>query len=461
MQIPLLRLQCGVNSYDWGKVGQESAAARYAATTAAPDFKVEDDKPYAELWMGTHPSLPSKDVETQRSLLDLVQDNQALLSTEISERYGSRLPFLFKVLSVRKALSIQAHPNKKLAEQLHARDPRNYPDDNHKPEMTIAVTPFEGLCGFRPLAEITHFLQAIQPLRTLVGSQAAGDFEQAVKGNEDSEDSSVIQKNKDALRSLFTILMESAPEKVETACKELVALAKDSPDSFGTLPGEVETNPSNPGELAEIIGRLDQQFPNDIGSFVFFFLNFVKLEPGEAMFLKADDIHAYVSGDIIECMASSDNVVRAGFTPKFKDVDTLTKMLTYSYAPIEDQKLRPTDYPYTILNATAYSSASESMLYDPPIEEFSVVKTDLKRTGAKATFDPIEGPSVIICTRGNGTITVGSKTEEVREGYVFFVGATAECIIQNTGSGEGEDDVFTTFKAFCELDGKEDLTNGN
>jgi mannose-6-phosphate isomerase len=159
-----------------------------------------------------------------------------------------------------------------------------YSDDNHKPEMTIAVTPFEGLCGFRPLAEITHFLQAIQPLRTLVGSQAAGDFEQAVKGNEDSEDSSVIQKNKDALRSLFTILMESAPEKVETACKELVALAKDSPDSFGTLPGEVETNPSNPGELAEIIGRLDQQFPNDIGSFVFFFLNFVKLEPGEAMF---------------------------------------------------------------------------------------------------------------------------------------------------------------------------------
>lgn len=82
--------------------------------------------------MGTHPSLPSKDVETQRSLLDLVQDNQALLSTEISERYGSRLPFLFKVLSVRKALSIQAHPNKKLAEQLHARDPRNYPGMWHE-----------------------------------------------------------------------------------------------------------------------------------------------------------------------------------------------------------------------------------------------------------------------------------------------------------------------------------------
>lgn len=77
--------------------------------------------------MGTHPSLPSKDVETQRTLLDLVQDNQALLSTEISERYAGRLPFLFKVLSIGKALSIQAHPNKKLAEQLHARDSKNYP----------------------------------------------------------------------------------------------------------------------------------------------------------------------------------------------------------------------------------------------------------------------------------------------------------------------------------------------
>lgn len=80
--------------------------------------------------MGTHPSLPSKDLETQRTLLDLVQDNQALMSTEITERYGGKLPFLFKVLSIRKALSIQAHPNKKLAEKLHARDSQNYPGND-------------------------------------------------------------------------------------------------------------------------------------------------------------------------------------------------------------------------------------------------------------------------------------------------------------------------------------------
>lgn len=80
--------------------------------------------------MGTHPSLPSKDVETQRNLLDLVQDNQALMTTEITKRYGGKLPFLFKVLSIRKALSIQAHPNKKLAEKLHSKDPNNYPGEH-------------------------------------------------------------------------------------------------------------------------------------------------------------------------------------------------------------------------------------------------------------------------------------------------------------------------------------------
>lgn len=77
--------------------------------------------------MGTHPSLPSKDLETQRSLLELVKDNQQLLGSTVSQKFGDKLPFLFKVLSIGKALSIQAHPNKKLAEQLHAKDPKNYP----------------------------------------------------------------------------------------------------------------------------------------------------------------------------------------------------------------------------------------------------------------------------------------------------------------------------------------------
>ncbi|KAK2764396.1 Mannose-6-phosphate isomerase [Arachnomyces sp. PD_36] len=458
MQVPLFRLQCGVNSYDWGKIGQESAAARFANTTPASGFSIEEAKPYAELWMGTHPSNPSKDVETQRSLLDLVQDNQALMSSEINERYGGKLPFLFKVLSIRKALSIQAHPNKKLAEVLHQRSPSNYPDDNHKPEMTIALNPFEGLCGFRPLAEITHFLRNIQPFRDAVGAQAAEQFEKAVNGQEDSADPQTIESNKKALRSVFSSLMKSPSSEIAAAAEKLVLAAKDSPSTFASLSSE----PDSPSELAELVIRLNGQFPNDIGLFVLFFLNFVKMEAGEAMFLKADDIHAYISGDIIECMASSDNVVRAGFTPKFKDVDTLTDMLTYSYAPIEEQKMQAAEYPYAALNATAYSSASSVVLYDPPIEEFAVAKADLNRPGAKATFEGIVGPSIVICTRGQGKISIdGAKTEEMKEGNVFFVGATATCVVENTGTGsEDEEDPLTVFKAFCELDGTEDQVNG-
>ena len=240
--------------------------------------------------------------------------------------------------------------------------------------------------------------------------------------------------------------MNAKKEDVEAASKELVASAKKEGSEFAD--GGVSATSGK--ELADLIVRLDGQFPGDIGLFVLFFLNYVKLEVGEAMFLKADDIHAYLSGDIIECMAASDNVVRAGFTPKFKDVDTLISMLTYSYAPISEQKMEPVDYPYVTLNAGAYSSGSQAILYDPPIDEFSVVKTDLKKKGAKATFEQIAGPSIFICTSGEGKISVGPTVEEVKPGYVYFVGATAEVVLES----DGED--FTTFKAFCELHGKED-----
>ncbi|KAK5124783.1 Mannose-6-phosphate isomerase [Meristemomyces frigidus] len=447
MQVPLLRLQCGCNSYEWGKVGKDSAAARYASATPSDSFSIQDDKPYAELWMGTHPSNPSKDLTTGRTLLDLVQDNQALMSKEVAERYQQKLPFLFKVLSINKALSIQAHPNKKLAEQLHKKDSKNYPDDNHKPEMTIAITPFDGLCGFRPLNEIAHFLQHIPSLRQLVGDKEVKKFEQTVKSQETSEDSAKAEENKKALQSAFTALMNSKPEDVEKAAPKLIQQAKDEASEFAGSGG-----PTNDGkQLADLMIRLNSQFPADLGLFVSFFLNYVQLAIGEAMFLKADDIHAYLSGDIIECMAASDNVVRAGFTPKFKDVETLTSMLTYSYAPIEEQKMHPTDYSYCKLNQAAYSSSSAATLYDPPIEEFSVVRTSLNSSGSKVTFEAIDGPSIIICTSGQGTISVGPKKEEIKEGYVYFVGATAEVVMESSAS-EGP---FVTFKAFCELSGKE------
>ncbi|TRX93488.1 hypothetical protein FHL15_005763 [Xylaria flabelliformis] len=447
---PLYRLQCGVNSYDWGKIGFDSAAAKFAAATPSDDLNIESQKPYAELWMGTHPSNPSKDLQSGRTLLDLVESNAMLLGPSVKARYGPKLPFLFKVLSINKALSIQAHPNKKLAAQLHAQDPKNYPDDNHKPEMAIAVTDFEGLCGFRPLGEIAHFLSSVSPLRQLVGEDASKAFIATVRGQENDDSSDSSTQNKRALRSAFAALMESSPEDVASAAKSLVSEAESQGASFAN--GGTE---STSGEtMSRLISRLNKQFPDDIGLFVLFFLNYVTLSPGEALFLKADDIHAYVSGDIIECMAASDNVVRAGFTPKFKDVQNLVGMLTYDYAPIEEQKMSPTEYPYAVLNRTAYSSGSEAILYDPPIDEFSVIRSVLKGNGAKVTFDPIDGPSVIICTGGKGKISVGSKTEEIKEGYVFFVGATAELVMESEGE---KDDEFITFKAYCEV---EDHSNG-
>lgn len=242
--------------------------------------------------MGTHPSNPSKDLSTGRTLLDLVQDNQALMSSAISKRYAQKLPFLFKVLSINKALSIQAHPNKKLAEQLHAKDPKHYPDDNHKPEMTIAITPFDGLCGFRPLNEIAHFLQTVPTLRQLVGEDNASNFEKTIKGQETTDDSSKTQANKKALQTAFAALMKSSSEAIDKAASELIQQAKSQGAKFAG-----EGGPANDGkELADLMVRLNEQFPNDIGLFVTFFLNYVKLEVGEAMFLKADDIHAYLSG---------------------------------------------------------------------------------------------------------------------------------------------------------------------
>ncbi len=170
--------------------------------------------------------------------------------------------------------------------------PNSDTDDNHKPEMAIAITPFDGLCGFRPLAEIAHFLTTVPPLRKLIGDSAAKEFESTVKGQETSADSKTMAKNKEALKTAFAALMNASKESITEAAKELVGSAEKDGESFAGGGG-----PSNGGkELADLVIRLNGQFEGDIGLFVLFFLNYVKLQPGEAMFLQADDIHAYLSG---------------------------------------------------------------------------------------------------------------------------------------------------------------------
>ena len=158
--------------------------------------------------------------------------------------------------------------------------------------MTIAVTPFDGLCGFRPLAEISHFLQHIPSLRKLVGEEEAKNFENTVKGKETSDKEEDVQANKKALQTIFTKVMNTDKDALTSAVEELLQAANTEGASFAG-----EGGPSNGGkELADLVIRLNGQFPNDIGLFVQFFLNYVKLDIGEAMFLKADDIHAYLSG---------------------------------------------------------------------------------------------------------------------------------------------------------------------
>lgn len=158
--------------------------------------------------------------------------------------------------------------------------------------MALALTPFEGLCGFRPLAEINHFLSSVSQLRKLIGGTAVKEFQAAIEGKESSENVEDIKTNKRALQAVFSALMHYQKDEVSSAAEELVATAKQEGEKFAGG----GSGPNDGKELGEIIVRLNDQFKGDIGLFVFFFLNYVKLEPGEAMFLKADDIHAYISG---------------------------------------------------------------------------------------------------------------------------------------------------------------------
>jgi mannose-6-phosphate isomerase len=230
--------------------------------------------------MGTHPSGPTVVVSSDPEL-----DNKTLLNllnlfpeyvgnVNILSRYGANLPFLFKVLSVGKALSIQAHPNKALAEELYRNDPSHYPDSNHKPEMAIALTDFEALCGFRPHSEIEAFLDNVPEFRAIVGVEVTANYKNS-------------QDKKQGLKQFFTALM-TAPENVVTQNSEALVERWS----------REETIDPDKEALRKLFLRLHSHFPNDIGCFSIFFLNYLTLKPGEALFLGQDEPHAYLLGGI-------------------------------------------------------------------------------------------------------------------------------------------------------------------
>ena len=196
----VLKLTCAVQNYDWGITGDSEVSSLGALNTGQAS---DASKPYAELWMGTHPSGPSVVTSTGTGLKETIaSDAAAHLGAKTLERFGEDLPFLTKVLSVSKALSIQAHPDKTLAAQLHADRPHVYKDANHKPEMTLAVTKFEALCAFVAPQELAKNLENVPELRAIVGEAATAAFLAAAAADDDASSSS-----KAALAAVFTAVM--------------------------------------------------------------------------------------------------------------------------------------------------------------------------------------------------------------------------------------------------------------
>ncbi|GME76185.1 unnamed protein product [[Candida] boidinii] len=223
--------------------------------------------------------------------------------------------------------------------------------------------------------------------------------------------------------------MNTDETEISNFASSLVKRTYDQPELFGDV-------------LADLIQRLNKQFPNDIGLFCgCLMLNHCNLKSGEAIFLQAKDPHAYISGDIMECMAASDNVIRSGFTPKFKDVDVLVDCLTYETNDVEEQKLKPALFERgsgdAILN-----------LYDPPIDEFSVLQIIFNENKTTESFKSIDGPSILIVTEGEGEIKIknsDSSSLPCSEGFVFFIAPNTEIEMSCTS-----DKKFISYRAYCE-----------
>ncbi|KAF8780026.1 hypothetical protein HU200_001992 [Digitaria exilis] len=387
-----LRLRCAVQHYEWGRRGPESLVARLADGHA--------DRPYAELWMGTHPSGPSTLLDDGELLRDWLARNPDALGPAVAARWGGDLPFLFKVLSVAKALSIQAHPDKKLAEVLHALRPSTYKDDNHKPEMAIAITEFRALCGFAGIEELKDVLRTVPEFEGLVGHEDAGKL-MSMEYDGGSEVKSTLQ---------------SAFVKLMTASKDMVSEAISKLTSRLNIESKIRTLT----DKEQLVLSLERQYQEDVGVLAALLLNYVKLSPGEALYIGANEPHAYLSGECIECMATSDNVVRAGLTPKYRDVQTLCSMLTYKQA-----------FPEILRGVPVQPHVRR---YTPPFDEFEV-DCCLVPPGEPVVIFPVPGPSIFLVMTGEGELQADSLSdgEKAKEGDVFFVPAYTEVKLSTCG----------------------------
>ncbi|MCK7051796.1 mannose-6-phosphate isomerase [Enterobacter roggenkampii] len=375
-----------VQNYAWGSK---------TALTDLYGIANPNNLPMAELWMGAHPKSSSKieDASGQaRSLRDVIDgDKTALLGDKVAQRFGE-LPFLFKVLCADQPLSIQVHPNKQASEIGFAKEnaagipldaaERNYKDPNHKPELVFALTPFLAMNAFREFSEIISLLQPVAG-----ANNAIAHF--------------LENPNAEALSQLFASLLNMQGEEKSHALAVLKAALE-----------------SQQGEPWETIRLIAQFYPDDSGLFSPLLLNVVKLNPGEAMFLFAETPHAYLQGVALEVMANSDNVLRAGLTPKYIDIPELVANVKFVAKPAAELLTQP------VKNGAELD-------FPIPVEDFAFSLHDLSQT---ETTIAQESAAILFCVEGEATLHKGEQHLVLKPGESAFVAAN-ESPVSVSGTG--------------------------
>ncbi len=353
--------------------------------------------PEAELWVGAHPDSPSTALtgpdsdDGGRVALDalIAGDPEHYLGADSVAEFGPRLPFLLKVLAAERPLSLQVHPTLEQARAGFAREnaagvdrgaaTRNYKDDNHKPEMIFALTPFEALCGFRPAAASRAVFQHLAACFELAGLDLPPLVPLLLEDLAHPDEAA-------ALRAAFERLIGGG-EGVAAATEAVVSVLV----SGAPLAGHA-------AELTTVLD-LNREYPGDPGVLISLLLNRISLSPGEAVYLPAGNVHAYLRGLGIEVMASSDNVLRGGLTPKFVDAPELLKTVAFESAggPAID----------------AETTMLDQELFRPPFREFQLQRVEL-HPGAEPVPLAMAGAAVILVV--SGSVYLDSPKGDLRLG---------------------------------------------
>ena len=399
-----------------------------------------DGRPWAELWMGSHPTAPSR-VPDGRSLRDVIaEDPDSWLGARLRSTYGDRLPFLMKLLAAAQPLSLQVHPTADRArvrwtEQNAAGLPldapeRTYPDPTHKPEMVLALTRFEGMAGFRDPVKTAAILRGLRlPWLDDVARTMEASREPELTLREVTTD--LLGRSGDALAADLDDLRRASAIAAVDSHRRQAGRRKGVADDPTLVERESVRVYAATGALAE-------RYPTDPGVLVTLLLNHVVLAAGEAMFVDAGVIHAYSSGFGVEIMAESDNVLRAGLTVKHVDVPELLEVT--DFRPMPPPLWQPRE---------VRLGAITGRLFAPPVAEFELVVTDVADRSAEFTA----GAQVLLCLTGEVTVRTAGGQETVvpagraivagdRDGAIVVEGRGRVVVGRSAGeaSAEGEDE---------------------